>query len=721
MTKTSVLSILLFTPLLLMILMQGSLRADSMRFLTDLEYSNSSSKTKDKATGEKTDTDYSLFSQLYTLDFSKEFSPTILFNGGGMFNQDSTDTETNGFKSEGRDRNISPYAELQLNTPILQAGTGYRRTEFKETESRMETARRYIDEYTGRVDWKPVELPRVILTYNRTLNHDEPLTTDSETDNLELRSKYQYKDFTFDYSHTNLETLENVTDFQTTTETDNGAIRYMHSYHDGKVSVSTGTRYKKDTVEFNGQGQRVVDAAVPGTSFYNLDDPPPATSNITSDFTFGSLDNVNLLGVARPLSFGLDFGSDTEVDTVYVVFQQKDPTDPADRQATPAEIEGIAHLFVWSVYESDDLEIWRRRDVGQRSFNIFENRFELSFTGAKARYLKIVTTPLSQTLLPGKEIRLSNLEPKRTLPADTSEFSTTNWNADLAVNWKMSDKTSTGYDMNYRQEESKPFDDKRTWLNSGVNLRHIFTEIFAGNMRVVRSEISEKDEPDITSHTFSTSLAGHYLETFNQTLTYSYGHNDDEEKGTSSVNSILLRNNLDLYDGWSMNLDNGYSWQYPEEGGESTNTFVRVGSTITPNRWMNVTLDYAISWSTQTDEPDNRDQTGGMVISWVPFRTLSLSADLSFTDEEGATNDSYTKQMYSFNWSPFQDGTLQFLLSYGDSQDTDGEKTKSLSPSLKWQISRNSLLTFEYSVGKYEDVQEETDFENMTVSLRIYY
>jgi len=275
--------------------------------------------------------------------------------------------------------------------------------------------------------------------------------------------------------------------------------------------------------------------------------------------------------------------------------------------------------------------------------------------------------------------------------------------------------------MNYRQEESKPFDDKRTWLNSGVNLRHIFNEIFAGNMRVVRSEITEKDEPGSTSHNFSTSLAGHYLETFNQTLTYSYGHNDDEEKGTSSVNSVLLRNNLDLYDGWSMNLDNGYSWQYPEEGGKSTNTFARVGSTITPNRWMNVTLDYEISWSTQTDEPDNRDQTGGMLISWVPFRTLSLSADLSFTDEEGATNDSYTKQMYSFNWSPFQDGTLQFLLSYGDSQDTDGEKTKSLSPSLKWQITRNSLLTFEYSVGKYEDVREETDFDNMVVTLRIYY
>ncbi|MBI4794063.1 MAG: hypothetical protein HY789_15305 [Deltaproteobacteria bacterium] len=721
MPKTSFLSVTLLTALLLMAFLEGSLRADSLRFLTDLEYTTSTNSSKDKATGEKTDTDYSLFSQLYSLDFSKDLTPTLAFNGGGMFDLDNTDTETNGLKMESKDRGIRPYAELQLSTPILQAGTGYRRTEFKETETFAETTRRYSDEYTTRLDWKPVELPRVILNYSRILAHDEPLTTESTTDNLELQSKYLYKDFTFDYIHTNLDTLQEVSDFETNSTTDNGTIRYSHLYHDGKVAVSAGTRYKQDKVEFSGEGARLVDTSVPGTTFFNLDDPPPATSNMVADFTFGTLDNVNLLGTPTQLSFGLDFGSDTEVDTVYVLVKPENPTDPADKQASPSEVADIAHLFVWSVYESDDLEVWRRLDVRQTSFNIFENRFELSFAGANARYLKIVTTPWSQTLLPGKEIRLSNLEPKRTLPADTSEFSTTNWNTDLAVNWRMTDRTSTGYDMHYREEETKPFDDRRTWLNSGANIRHIFNKIFSGNMRVARSELTEKEGFDSISHTYSASLAGYYLETFNQTLTYSYGHNDDEEEGKSSVNSVLLRNNLDLYDGWSMNLDNGYSWQYPPEGGEATNTFARVGTTITPNRWMNATVDYEISWATQTDEPDIREQTSGILLSWVPYPTLSLSADLTFTDEEGIINDSYTRQMYGLNWAPFQDGTMQFSLSCGDSQDTDGEKTTSLSPALKWKVNRNSLLTFEYSVGESEDVQEENEFKIFIVTLRVYY
>lgn len=719
MTRISFLSIsLLLTALLLTAFMKRPLRADTLRFLADMEYTASDSTSRIKETGETTEIDYSLFSQLYSLDFSKMFTPTIIFNGGGLIDLDQTDTETNGDKTDSTDRSIRPYGELQLFTPMLQAGTGYRRTDLKETETAVATTRRYIDEYTGRLDWKPVELPRVTLNYTRTLTHDDPLTTDSETDILELRSKYLYQNFIFDYSHSRTDTLQKVVDFETLSTSDNGSVRYLHSYLDGKVSVSAGARFKRDQVEFKGAGARLVDTSFPGTPFFNLDDPPPATSNMAADFTFGSLDNVDLLGVPTQLSFGLDFGTDTEVDTIYVNLL---PASLENNQASRSDVDSIDHLFSWTVFSSDDLEIWTGHAVQLASFNVFENRFELTFAGADARYLKIVTTPLNQNLLPGKDILLSNLEAKRTLPQDTSEFSTTTWNADQAANWKMTDKTSTGYDLHWRQEESKPFDSKKTWLNSGAYVRHIFDPVFSGNMRVTRSDITENQEPDSTSHTYSASLAGRYLETFNQTLTYSFSHNDDEEEGTSTVNSLLLRSNLDLYTGWSMNIDNGYSWQYPEEGGKTTNTFARLGTIIIPNRWMKLNLDYEVSWTTQTDEPTNREQTGGLLFSWVPTRSLSLSADLTFTDEEGATADSFTRQIYGFNWSPFRDGTLQFSLLWGDSQDTDGEKSNTLTPALKWQMTRNSLLTLEYSVGEFENEREENEFENIILALRVYY
>lgn len=729
---------MLLVPLLVTVFMQRPLRADSMRFLTDQEYSNSTSSTKNKATGEITESDYSLYSQLYTLDLSKELSPAIVFNGGGLFALDSTKTETDGLGLESKDRSISPYGELRLSTPILQAGTGFRRTEFKETASLMESTRRYSDQYTGTLDWKPVELPRVTLNYNRSLNYDEPLTTDSAVDSLELNSKYSYKDFSFDYRHAETDSLQKLTDSETLYVSDTGSVFFTHLYNENTVSVNAGTKYKRDTVEFSGTGARLVDASGSGISFYNLNDATP-TSSLPEDFTLGGITAVNLLSSSpQQLSFGLDLGSDTEVDTVYVGVA---PAVPPDNQASPSEIAGIAHLFAWSwsVYSSDDQTIWTKQDLLlPASYNIFENRFELSFVGLKSRYLKVVITPLNPTdpavgLPASKEIRLSTIVPKRTLPADTSEFLSTTWNSNLGVNWKMSERTSSGYDMSYRQEEAKPFGERRTLLNNGAYLRHMFNKIFSGNMRLNRAELSENDGSDTVgtvSHTYSAALAGHYLETFNQALIYSYGHTDDDEEGVSSTNSLVLRNNLGLYQGWSMNLDNGYSWQYPTQGGKTTNTFARLSTSITPNRWMHVLLDYGISWISQAESSlilgqtggtEIRRQTGGMLLSWMPIASLSLSGDLSFTDEDGDTSDSYTRQMYGVNWSPFPDGTLQFSLTCGDSQDTDGVKSTSLSPALKWQATRNTLLTLQYSDGVFEDEREETEFKNITLTLRIYY
>lgn len=730
MTKRSFLSVLLLFPLALLVLMVRPLWADSLRFLTDLEYADFVSSTKNKETGETSESDSSLFSQLYTLDLSKEITPAIVFNGGGLFVLDRRETEADGVRSESKDRSISPYGEVRLSTPVLQAATGYRRSEFKETALFMEPARRYSEQYTTTLDWRPVELPRVTLNYSRALNYDEPLTTDSVVDSLELSSKYNYKDFLFDYRHSESDSLQKMSDSETRSVSDTGAVFFTHLYNENRVAVNAGTRYKRDTVEFSGTGARLVDASGSGTSFFNLNDTTP-TSSMAGDFTLGAITAVDLLGTPQQISFGLDFGSDTEVDTVYVTVA---PHVQPDNQATPSEIAGIAQHFTWSVYSSDDLVIWTKQDLLLPvSYNIFENRFELSFVGANARYLKIVTTrvnPLLVGLQSAAEIKLSTIVPKRTLPADTSEFLSTTWNSNLGVNWKMSEKTSSGYDMSYRQEEAKPFGDKRTLLNTGANLRHMFNKIFSGNMRLNRSELTEKDGFGNVSHTYSASLAGRYLETFSQALIYSYSHSDDEEKGASSANSLMLRSNLGLYDGWSMNLDNGYSWQYPAEGGESTSTFARISTSITPNRWMHAVLDYGISWLRQSESVVllgqtgggvTRRQTGGMVFSWTPFASLSLSADLLFTDEDGLNSDSYTRQMYSFNWAPFRDGTLQFSLAYGDSQDTEGIKTTSLSPSLKWQATRNSLLTVQYSDGEFEDAREEGEFENITFILRVYY
>lgn len=693
------------------------LRADSLRALADLEYTSSKSSAMNKETGITSNIDRSLFSPLYSLDFAKEIFPTIVLTGGGMFDLESTDTELDGAKTESRNRNIRPYAELQLATQLLQAGAGYRKGELKQSATNINTSRRFTEEYNAIMNWKPVDLPRVGMTFTRNLAHDQPLTTDSTADIFELRSKYDYKDFIFDYTHTTNDTLQKLGGFKTVAKWNNGAVRYNHVFLGNKVSVSAGVRLRQDKTEFSGTGERLVDTSSPGASFYNLDDPPPATSNSAGDFTSGSLNNVDLLGSATQLSLGLDFGTAITVDTLYLNLIQPS-TD--NNQASPGEIDTVDHLFSWTVFISDDQEIWTNTAITRKSFNLFENRFELSFAAAEARYIKIVVTPLSQSLLPGKDIRVSQIVAKTTLPPETSKFTQTNLNSDLAANWRMSEASSSGYDFHYREDKSEPTNDKKSYLSMGANLRHIFNKVFSGNTRLTRSQIRQQGQLANTNHTYSASLAGKYLDTFNQTLTYSFTHNKDEEEGGGTSNSLVLRNNMDLYKGWSMNLDNGYSWQKPAVGGKITRIFMRLGSSISPNRWMHMALTYGVSWNTQTDEPDNRDRNGTFDVTWVPFPSLSMSADLSFGDIQGKTDDSTARQAYSINWSPFRDGTLQFSIVYGAFKNTDEEKTNNLSPAVKWQLNRSSLLTVEYSIGDSEDRSETVDFENVTVALRVF-
>jgi hypothetical protein len=358
----------------------------------------------------------------------------------------------------------------------------------------------------------------------------------------------------------------------------------------------------------------------------------------------------------------------------------------------------------------------------QSTTSISENRFELSFASLKTRYIKIVTTPLAPpAVAAGQDLLISSLVGWRTLPPDTSKFTSTDWTGDLNLNWKLSEKTLVEYNMLYREQRSEPLGEKKTLLSTGSGLRHTFSDIFSGNMRVRRSETRNEGEKSNISHNYSAALAARYLETFNQSLTYSFSHQLDEENQTTISNAIFLRNNLDLYQGWSLYLDNGYSWQNPAEGEGINTTFARVSSNIVPNRWLNTTFSYGVSWARESGKPISRDQDSRVTVSWVPTSTISLSANFSFTDQTGENNDSTTEQQYFVNWSPLRDGTLFFSLSYGQSEDDKDKTSWTLSPALRWQINRKTLLTIDYGIGERDDQNELVEFESIGLALRIFY
>ena len=74
------------------------------------------------------------------------------------------------------------------------------------------------------------------------------------------------------------------------------------------------------------------------------------------------------------------------------------------------------------------------------------------------------------------------------------------------LTWKMSEKTTSGYNVHYREVRTDPFDTKQTLLNTGVSLSHRFNYLFNSSFRLTRTAVTEKEQPDWVGRSFSASL-----------------------------------------------------------------------------------------------------------------------------------------------------------------------------------------------------------------------
>ena len=82
---------------------------------------------------------------------------------------------------------------------------------------------------------------------------------------------------------------------------------------------------------------------------------------------------------------GLDFLVATEINTLFVW---------VDR-----DVAQVADAFSWRIYTSDDNQNWDlRQTVSPAIYSPTFNRFEIRFTNVNARYVKVVTAPLSPTV-----------------------------------------------------------------------------------------------------------------------------------------------------------------------------------------------------------------------------------------------------------------------------------------------------------------------------------
>ena len=699
-------------------------RADFLRFRYDLDYLNSNVDFTNKTTGLTTTTDTSLFNQDYPLDFSKTLYPYLSLGGGVFYELASADASTGPLETESDRTFLQPYVRLDLNNPMYRGGLEYRRSEIESDFTGLPTEKDYRDAFDAIIGWQPVELPSLQLRYNQTHTYNDPDTVDRLEKYFNLESRYQpYDNLQFYYNYQRDSTDDRKRDVETVDQLHTGRVDYERRFMDDRLSLATSYRIDYGKQEIPALAT-VDEPVLPSAGLSALDDTPEdgalAINNalINGNLTASAGIDIGLGGDETTLTnIGLDLGLPTPVDQLLVW---------VDRRLSTA----VSTAFSWDVYTSPDntpTSDWTLvATVFPAPFGTFENRFEIRFTRVTTRFIKVVTRPLSP-IIPGAvdyaNIFVTELQPFNTVSGVNVNDERDRLSHDFSLNLtgRLNPRTVLGYDMYYRNRKQDLVVGTATAdeLSNGLFVNHTFSKVFSGSARVLRTDTST-DTNDIVDYSYSGSLRGDYFKNFYQTLIYS-GTHTHENAGTSRSDSLFLRNNAVLYQGWSAYADVGYSIFDSFDQAQETDTTFRFGTNVVPNAKVNFNLDYTITYIDNTDVlvPDTTDTLWTFQVFYLPFRTLSLFGKITVRDREDTNT---TLQNYSVNWSPFPDGALQVSFNYAETlRDPDNQRDRSAGPYLKWTVSRHIILESAYTLSQSESDTQKADTRSILAKMNLIF
>jgi len=689
--------------------------ADSVTLSTNFEYLNSDSETENKITLERSETSSTILRQRYNLNLSRRLYPYLVFTGGGSFRIEDTESDSKGVRSEMEKTAIRPYLELKLANPFIITGIGYQSAEERQKISGAQaTTDTMTTNYTF-LSLRPDQWPELDLRYSRTDHSSDPETTDRVEDQATVHSRYLFEGGTVDYTFAQNKNEDSKNDFKTSVRSHNGKIRYSRNYVDGTVSINTGYRFGHSETDLEGTGSALI-PQLRSAGMFSLDSTPedgPALSSIGGLIDGNtavptSLD-IGLTGDETELTnIGLDLGFTVSVDTIHLW---------VDRNLTLS----VADSFTWFVYTSPDntdSSTWNLHStVSPGVFGTFENRFAISFPAVDTRFIKVAVTPLLPSV-PGassfSNIFVTEMEVFTTITSQEG-FRTTSHSLNYNIAWKVNNQTSLGYDGSFRNRKSDPADVETTSMTNGLFVNHVFNRIFTGSARVSSQNLDDASGSS-ANNTSSASLRANYMKTFRQVLTYS-GTRSHSGQGVSRREGLFLRNNADLYRGWSAYLDTGLSWSQAEEEAKARVNLFRVGSKLTPNEIVILNLDYTANRTQSPGEDTRLKETGSFQAFILPSRNLSLFVRLQYDQQEDSIN---TFQNYNLNWAPSPGGSIQFLLSYDQRVRSEGNQEDTVfSPGLTWRITRNATLRTAYSLIRIESDTRSRDSRNLTANLRV--
>jgi hypothetical protein len=419
------------------------------------------------------------------------------------------------------------------------------------------------------------------------------------------------------------------------TQAHSARVAWGEDWFDGRLftSASYSAGYNSSRLVAGAAGATRETQQRPSTGLSKVEVFPDEPARVTLDrnpaladadtATPTALDLGHARSTARdvaPRDLGAEFPDDRlEVNVIRVW---------VDRQLPAQVVAG----FAWEAWQSDDNREWTRVPlVGAVSFGVFENRFEIPIQRTGARYLKVVTRPITTAVTTDPlyaSILVTELEflLVEFLPSGTLRTSGISGDLSGSLRWLILRAPSLTYNLAaLSSHRGDPVEFSST-VQQSLGLVRQLGERARLAAQVARTDAFEEDRRR-SQDSWGASLGADPLPALSWNLNYSGAFIEDTRDLTNGATAAVR---ADLYAGLSASAGASLGRTSAGSGRQSQTASSSAALNVTPHRAVsaNGTFTWSYSQGWGGGEADRSDRAGRVdgTVSVNPFPALYLSA-----------------------------------------------------------------------------------------------
>lgn len=685
------------------------------------------STTTTFATGAVTKTDTQSFSPSLHLNLDTLIYPSLRLNAGGIWEYDMFSTagllgETRSTISKSR-----PFVLLRSTDPVFSPGIAYFRREEQSRANGQSDITLVNEEYAGYLSWNPAGGPQSNFQFLKTHRFDDARAYENTTQEFgSLTSTYTRRNLGVRYLGSYLDSDDELERFKTRQVSHSGRVDASVSLFRERLrwNASYNVGYRDFRTSAAGSGEEIALPLTPSEGLAALSDTP-VTAKLAPNEMLIDEDLAAAAGIdlglpsspsdAQARNIGLNFLSPAEVSRLLVW---------VDRDL-PAE---IAASFAWEVYSSEDNVLWTRQAaVPSAPFGPFELRFEIDFAAVTARYLKVVTRPLS-AVVPGAsrfpDIFVTELQAFTRNPAQPGDnrLAQTTHLLNTDVRLRLLETPSLSYEGYYLYNGTGGSVGGTDTLSNGLSLNQAFGRLLSVYARGAREQGTQPQGYTV-ANVADASVTVEPIPTFRSSMLYT-GRREAVSGSEISRQGVYIQNSGQVYRGVDVQFGIGWNSSTRASGQADDSRLLNFSTTIVPRQQASFTLSYDDTKTEQTgtvvDQPMSRLQRTYASVSLSPTRSLQLVVG----GEVLAATGEKTRATLSFgaNWAPFPDGTLQFVFAYNESRRdlVFGTELSTLG-AVRWNVSRRSYVDVSFQRTESEFVLFKTESRILGVTVRMFF